>query len=107
MNTEQSMLMSIYINELLSPLTPKQRRAITLHCGGLTYQQLAAEMGLPHWRIKKLIAQGLSKIRESFGFSLPKRLDDEDGAWWPLVLESLLRHGMDSQFFTLDEGETG
>jgi hypothetical protein len=104
MNTEQSMLMSIYVNELLSPLSPEQRRAMMLHSGGLTYQQLAAEMGLPYWRVKRLIAQGLSKTRESFGISLPTQSDNVADAWWPLVLESLRREANVSHS-TADDGQ--
>jgi DNA-directed RNA polymerase specialized sigma24 family protein len=96
MNIEEEMLMSIYVKELLSPLTPEQRRAMILHCEGLRYQEVAAEMGVPFWRVKKLLAQGLSKIRNFFGIRVPKQL--EDGAWWPLVLESLLRHAKASDF---------
>ena len=104
MNTEQSMLMSIYVNELLSPLTQEQRRSITLHCGGRTYHEVAAEMGLPYWRVKKLIAQALSKIREPFGICFPMQSDNVADAWWPLLLESLRRHA-EASYFAGDDGQ--
>src|SRR3974390_2547386 len=98
MNIQEKMLMSIYVKELLSPLTEQQRRSMTLHSRGLTYHEVAAEMGLPYWRVKKLIAQSLSKIRESFGIGLPTQSDDIADAWWPLIVESLRRHAKASTF---------
>ena len=53
---------------------------------------------LPYWRAKNLIAQALSKIRESFGIGLLTQLDNVANAWWPFVLESLRRPAKASTF---------
>ena len=103
MNIQEQIVTSIYVEKLLSPLTAEQRQAMILHSQGLTYQEIAAEMGVPYWRVKRLIAQALSEIREFFGIPVPARSHVQDDAWWPLLLESLLRDAKASHF-TADDG---
>ena len=102
MNIQEQIVTSIYVEKLLSPLTTEQRQAMILHSEGRTYQEVAAEMGVPYWRVKRLIAQALSKIRGFFGIRVAARSTNEGDEWWTLVLESLRRHAETLHFGTDD-----
>lgn len=57
------------VHAALAALTPQRRRMIALaFFGGLSHQEIAAELGMPLGTVKSHLRRGLTELRERLGF---------------------------------------